>query len=74
MDDKKYIIKTWKEIARYTPFSEQTLMRNYGKEMLAKGIVHKNVIGKAKKVIVWAYPSQIMKYFTIKSQKKYNNK
>jgi len=69
----EYVVKTWKEIAKYTPFSEQTLMRKYGKEMLQRGVVHKNAIGRAKKVIVWAYPSQIIKYFTIKSQKKYES-
>jgi len=67
-----YIVKTWKEIAKYTPFSTQTLIRNYGHEMLERGVVHKNQIGRAKRTVVWAFPSQIIKYFTIKSQNKYN--
>ncbi|MHA1305374.1 MAG: hypothetical protein ACTSPI_16870 [Candidatus Heimdallarchaeaceae archaeon] len=65
----EYVVKTWKEIAKYTPFHHQTLRKKYGEEMLAKGVVFKSRLGRKKHLTVWAFPSQIMKYFTLKGQK-----
>ena len=71
MDDNKYIVKTWKEICKLTPFSDQTLQRKYGPQMIREGVVLKDRIGKARTMTVWAYPEVVKRYFTLRGQKKY---
>ena len=55
-------VETWAKIALYTPLSEQTLTRKYGKDMLAKGYVVKSKLGKKGQLTCWAYIDMIKKY------------
>ena len=64
-----YIIIGWDQIAKLTPFSTQTVIRKFSKEMMRTGFVLKSQIGRSKRPRVWAFPSQVMKYFTIVGQK-----
>ena len=66
---EEYIIKTWINIAKLTPFHHQTLRKKYGDDMLSKGFVFRSKIGRKKHITVWAFPSQVMKYFILQGQK-----
>ena len=66
---QEYIVKTWPNIAKLTPYDEQTLRKKYGPEMLEKGFVLKSRFGRRKGLTVWAFPSQVIKYFTVLGQK-----
>jgi Holliday junction resolvasome RuvABC ATP-dependent DNA helicase subunit len=65
----KIIVVGWDQIAEFTPFSTQTVIRKFGPEMLRLGFVLKSKTGRSKRPRVWAFPSQIMKYFTLLGQK-----
>jgi hypothetical protein len=67
--NKEYIIIGWDQIAKFTPFSTQTVIKKYRENMMNVGIVFKSRIGRSKRPRVWAFPSQVMKYFTIVGQK-----
>ncbi len=57
------ILIGWAEIAKMSPYSEATLKRKFGKEMLRNGIVIKSYIGKVKRCVIWGYPQTIGDYF-----------
>ena len=67
---EKYIIKTWVEIAKYTPYDQQTLRIRFGADMMDKGVVIKSRLTRAGRIYCWAYPDMIKKYFTLLGQKK----
>jgi len=67
---EKYIITTWKEIAKYTPYSPQTLRLRFGKDMIKKGYVLKGKIGHRGKIECWSYPELIQKYFILLNEEK----
>jgi len=69
MGEEKYIVKTWKEIAKYTPYNDQTLRKRFGKDMLVNGIVIKSRLGSRGRVYCWAYPELIKRYFVLRGQK-----
>ena len=60
MDDE--IVKTWPDIAKFSPYDEQTVRKKYGKDMLAKGYVVKSKLGKKGQLTCWAYIDMIKKY------------
>jgi len=63
------IVKTWHEIARWTPFSAQTLRKKYGSELKDVGVVFMvrlGSTGKRKRWTACAYPSIIMRYFAMR--------
>jgi len=67
-DKGETIVKTWKGVARYSPFSEYTLQKKYAKEMFAAGVVFKSRLRSSRTLTVWGYPSQIMLYWTKKAK------
>lgn len=68
MDDQEIAVQTWENIAKLTPYSEQTLRKRFGREMLSLGIVIKSHIGRSKRLIVWGWPSMIIGYFRQKAK------
>ena len=66
---KEYIIIGWDQIARLTPFSTQTVIKKYRENMMNVGVVFKSRIGRSKRPRVWAFPSQVIRYFTVVGQK-----
>ena len=68
-ENRQYVIVGWDEIAKLTPFSAQTVIKKYRENMMNTGIVLKSRIGRSKRPRVWAFPSQIIRYFTIVGQK-----
>ena len=62
------IIVGWDAIAEFTPFSTQTVIKKYGKDMLEKGFVLKSKVGRSKRPRVWAFPALVMKYFILLGQ------
>jgi hypothetical protein len=66
MQNAEMIVQTWREIARYTPYSEVTLRKKYGPEMLKAGFAFKSNPGRAKRPMVWSFPSLIKAYISKK--------
>ena len=63
------IVVGWDAIAKFTPFSTQTVIKKYRENMMDTGVIFKSKIGRSKRPRVWAFPSQVMKYFTIVGKK-----
>jgi len=60
------LITTWDGISKYTPFTGQTLRKNYGREMKAAGVVFFARRRKNKTLTVCAYPSVVMRYCALR--------
>ena len=62
---------TWPEIAKLTPYSEQTLRKRFGGEMVDLGIVVKDYLlrGKMRVQTMWAFPANVRRYFMEKAQR-----
>ena len=69
MSEKPYV-RTWANIAEYTPISEQTLTRKYGKDMQDKGYVIKSRLGHKGRLTCWAYIDMIKKYVMLIQEEK----
>jgi len=63
---EEIMVKTWHEIARYTPFAEETLRKNYGRELVEAGVVFFVRLRKNKTVTACAYISVIKRYFALR--------
>ena len=70
MGEEEGVIKKWVNIAKYTPYDKQTLRKKYGKDMLEKGFVFKDTIGRGRNEKIWSYKWLIMKYFVLINQEK----
>lgn len=68
--DEEHIVMKWENIAKYSPYDKQLLRKKYGKDMLSKGFVLKTRIGRQRSLVVWGYPEQIKKYFTLTTMEK----
>ena len=67
---QQYVVKTWAEIAKYTPYDQQTLRLKFGNDMMDKGVVIKSRLGSRGRVYCWGYPDMIKRYFTLLGQKR----
>ena len=72
----EYLLVGWKQIAELLKdrngkqvISLSTLTHKYGPEMKRLGYVFEFNIGRAKRLNICAWPSQVKKYFIIKQQK-----
>jgi hypothetical protein len=59
-------VEGWENIAEFFPYSEITVRKKFGPEMLATGVVFKSHIGRGKKRVVWSFPSLIKEYISKK--------
>ena len=69
MDEQETVVQTWENIADLTPYTEQTLRKRFGKEMLSLHIVMKSHVGRSKRPIVWGWPNMIRQYFREKAKR-----
>ena len=66
----EFITVGWKNIAKLTPYGEQTLRKRFGPEMIEKGYVIKSRLGPRGRVYCWAYPEMVKKYFMLLGMEK----
>jgi len=66
--DSHKVVGSWKRIAEYTPYKEQSLRKRFGKEMLALGVLFRNGMpGRKKKgPIIWGIVWCIEEYCRFK--------
>jgi len=62
------VVCTWKEIAKYTPFGESTLKHRFKNEMLMRGVVWRDNLGKRKGKAMYGYVWKIQRFFYLKGQ------
>ena len=69
--DSHKIVGSWKTIAEYTPFKEQSLRKRFGKEMISLNVLNRNAMpGRCKKgPILWGVVWMIEKYFRLKAKR-----
>jgi hypothetical protein len=62
----------WKAISECTPYMPQTLMNDYAKDMIKKGVVQRAYLGDPpqRRMRVIAWPSDLRNYFRLKLYRK----